>query len=175
MHVKFIFTRFVCCGQITAFTFFKSRWFETVNRFGHTELLPGSIFSYVHYFLFTGEVIYCLIVKTYFKRLSLCGYQFPILLLPVYLIVTRTSSCHTFIEAKANGGSTQLSSPSYSPFIVSFRRVGGNLVMKLTHKGDRERPSKSLGLENTFTNLGVTGRSPTVCLHSKSSETPLQH
>ena len=93
----------------------------------------------------------------------------------IYLIVPRTSSCHTFKEAKANGGSTQLSSPSYSPFIVSFRRVGGNLVMKLTHKGDRERPSKSLGLENTFTHLGVTGRSPTVCLHSKSSETPFQH
>ena len=93
----------------------------------------------------------------------------------IYRIVTRTSSCHTFKEAKANGGSTQLSSPSYSPFIVSFRRVGGILVMKLTHKGDRERPSKSLGLENTFTHLGVTGRSPTVCLHSKSSETPLQH
>ncbi len=163
-------------------SFFKSRWFETVDRLGHSELLPGSIFSYVHHFLFTGEVIYCLIVKTYFKRLPLCGYQFPILLLSnlsscywIYLIVTRTSSCHTFKEAKANGGSTQLSSTSYSPFIVSFRRVGGNLVMKLTHNGDRERPSKSLGLENTFTHLGVTGRSPTVCLHSKSSETPLQH
>ena len=153
---------------------FKSRWFETVDRFGHSELLPDTnFFVRTTFFLFTGEVIYCLIVKTFFKRLPLCGYQLSFIRL--YFIVTRTSSCHTFKEAKSNGGSTQLSSPSYSPFIVSFRRVGGNLVMKLTHKGDRERPSKSLGLENTFTHLGVTGRSPTVCLHSKSSETPLQH
>ena len=94
-------------------------------------------------FLFTGEVIYCLIVKTLiqatiFVRLSVYYY-------PISFFKTRTSSCHTFKEAKANGGSPQLSSPSYSPIIVPFRRVGGNLVMKLTHKGDRERPSKSLG------------------------------
>ena len=154
--------------------FFKSRWFETVNRFGHSELLPSSNFYRTyHSFLFTGEVIYCLIVKTHFKRPSLCDHQF--IIIRIQFFETRTSSCHAFKEAKPNGGSTQLSSPSYSPFIVPFRRVGGDLVMKLTHKGDRERPSKSLGLENTFTHLGVTGRSPTVCLHSKSSETPLQH
>ena len=65
--------------------FFKSRWFETVNRFGHSELLPSSNFYRTyHSFLFTGEVIYCLIVKTYFKRLSLCGYQFTI----IRLIIT---------------------------------------------------------------------------------------
>ena len=124
---------------------FKSRWCETVNRFGHSELLPGTNFFIrtTPFYLFTGEVLYCLIVKTFFKRLPLCGYQLSFIRL--YFVVTRTSSCHTFIEAKANGGSTQRSSPSYSPAIVPFRRVGGNLVMKLTHKGDHERPSKSLG------------------------------
>ena len=152
---------------------FKSRWLETVDRFGHSELLPGTIFFVRTFFLFTGEVIYCLIVKTHFKRPSLCDYQ--LVIIRIHFFETRTSSCHNLKEAKANGGSPQLSSPSYSPIIVPFRRVGGNSVMKLTHKGDRERPSKSLGLENILLHLGVTGRSPTVCLHSKSSETPLQH
>ena len=58
---------------------FKSRWLETVDRFGHSELLPGTIYSFVQFFLFTGEVIYYLIVKTHFKRPSSCGYQFIII------------------------------------------------------------------------------------------------
>ncbi len=174
MHVKFILTRFVCCGQITAFDIFQVTLVWDSGQIRASVLLPGSKF-------FERSNIFCSPVR-WFIALSLkltssdylcavisfiiwhCYYR-------IYLIITRTSSCHTFKEAKANGGSPQLSSPSYSPFIVPFRRVGGNLVMKLTHKGGRERPSKSLGSAT----LGVTGRSPTVCLHSKSSETPLQH
>ena len=178
MHVQFIFTRLVCCGQITAFVIFKSRWLRQWTDSGIQSFCPAAIFivrtslfcSPVRWFIalslkLTSSDYPCAVISSYY----------PTYYYRLYLIVTRTSSCHTFKEAKPNGGSTQLSSPSYSPFIVSFRRVGGDLVMKLTHKGDRERPSKSLGLENTFTHLGVTGRSPTVCLHSKSSETPLQH
>jgi len=164
----------VCCGQLRHLSFqVKLVWdSEQIRAFRasarHHFFVRTTTFS-----LFTGEVLYCLIVKTFFKRLPLCGYQLSFIRL--YFIVTRTSSCHTFIEATANGGSTQRSSPSYSPAIIPFRRVGGNLVMKLTHKGDHERPSKSLGSGKHLPNLGVTGRSPTVCLHSKSSETPFQH
>ena len=124
------------------------------------------IFSYVHtIFLFTGEVLYCLIVKTHFKRPSLCDYQF--IIIRIQFFVTSTSSCHTFKEAKANGGSPQLSSPCYSQIIATFRRVGGDLVMKLTHKrGPRKASQSPWGLENNLLQLGVTGRSPTVCLHS---------
>ena len=92
-------------------------------------------------------MIYCLIVKSHFKRPSLCDYQFIIIRIQFY--ETRTSSCHTFKEAKANGGSPQLSSPFYSQIIVTFRRVGGDLVMKLTHKGDLERPVKVPGVWRT--------------------------
>jgi len=122
---------------------FKSRWFETVDRFGHSELLPDTNFSYVQHFICSPVRCFIALSLKLSSRLPLCGYQLSFVRL--YFIVTRTSSCHTFIEAKANGGSTQRSSPSYSPAIVPFRRVGGNLVMKLTHKGDHERPSKSLG------------------------------
>ena len=142
MHVT-IFKRVSCVVVNYGVYHFKSRWLETVDRFGHSELLPGTKIFVRTIFLFTGEVIYCLIVKTHFKRPSLCDYQF--IIIRFHFFETRTSSCHNFKEAKANGGSPQLSSPSYSPIIVPFRRVGGNLVMKLTHKGDRERPSKSLG------------------------------
>ena len=122
---------------------FKSRWLETVDRFGHSELLPGTIYSYVQSF--------CSPVRWFIAlSLKLTSSDHPCAIISLLLsefnfFETRTSSCHTFKEAKANGGSPQLSSPSYSPIIVPFRRVGGNLVMKLTHKGDRERPSKSLG------------------------------
>ena len=92
-------------------------------------------------------MIYCLIVKTHFKRPSLCDYQF--IIIRIQFFETRTSSCHTFKEAKANGGSPQLSSPFYSQIIVTFRRVGGDLVMKLTHKGDLERPVKVPGVWRT--------------------------
>ncbi len=132
-------------------SFFKSRWFETVNRFGHSELLPGCKFSYVQFFCSPVRWFIALSLKLTSSDYLCAVISFLSSCYWIYLIVTRTSSCHTFKEAKANGGSTQLSSTSYSPFIVSFRRVGGNLVMKLTHKGDRERPSKSLGLENTYT------------------------
>lgn len=70
--------------SITAFIIFKSRWFETVDRFGQSELLPGSNFSYVPFYLFTGEVLYCLIVNTFFKRLPLCGYQLPFIRIYYY-------------------------------------------------------------------------------------------
>ena len=157
-------------------SFFKVTLVWDSGQIRASVLLPGSKF-------FERSNIFCSPVR-WFIALSLkltssdylCAViSFLSYCYRIYLIVTRTSSCHTFKEAKANGGSTQLSSPSYSPFIVSFRRVGGNLVMKLTHKGDRERPSKSLGSGEHLATLGVTGRSPTVCLHSKSSETPLQH
>jgi hypothetical protein len=143
MHVTNFLTRFVCCGQLRRLSF----QVTLVRDSGQIRALRAS--ARLHHFfvrtvfLFTGEVIYCLIVKTHFKRPSLCDYQFTII--RIQFFETRTSSCHNFKEAKANGGSPQLSSPSYSPIIVPFRRVGGNLVMKLTHKGDRERPSKSLG------------------------------
>ena len=124
---------------------FKSRWLETVDRFGHSELLPGPInFSYV-------LLSFCSPVR-WFIALSLKLTSSDHLCAIISLLLSEfifsklaQSSCHTFKEAKANGGSTQLSSPSYSPIIVPFRRVGGNLVMKLTHKGDCERSSKSLG------------------------------
>ena len=153
---------------------FKSRWLETVDRFGHSELQPGPIiFSYVHSFCSPVRWFIALSLKLTSSD-HLCAI-ISLLLSEFIFSKLAQSSCHTFKEAKANGGSTQLSSPSYSPIIVPFRRVGGNLVMKLTHKGDRERPSKFLGSAEHLATLGVTGRSPTVCLHSKSSETPLQH
>jgi len=134
----------VCCGQLRHLSFQVTlvRDSEQIWAFRASAQLQFFVRT-TPFYLFTGEVLYCLIVNTFFKRLPLCGYQLSFIRL--YFIVTRTSSCHTFIEAKANGGSTQRSSPSYSPAIVPFRRVGGNLVMKLTHKGDRERPSKFLG------------------------------
>ena len=146
MHVKFIFTRFVCCGQITAFDIFQVTLVWDSGPIRASVLLPGSKF-------FERSNIFCSPVR-WFIALSLkltssdylCAViSFQSYYYRIYLIVTRTSSCHTFKEAKANGGSPQLSSTSYSPVIVPFRRVGGNLVMKLTHKGDHERPSKSLG------------------------------
>jgi len=147
-----------------------------VNRFGHSELLPGTIIFRTYHFFCSPVRWFIALSLTLTSSDHLCAVISLLLSDFIFnFFETRTSSCHTFKEAKANGGSPQLSSPSYSPIIVPFRRVGGNLVMKLTHKGDRERPSKSLGSGEHLATLGVTGRSPTVCLHSKSSETPLQH
>jgi hypothetical protein len=145
MHVKFIFTRFVCCGQITAFDIFQVTLVWDSGQIRASELLPDNIFR--TYIIFCSPVRWFIALSL---KLTSSDYHCAVISLLsyyywIYLIVTRTSSCHTFKEAKANGGSPQLSSPSYSPIIVPFRRVGGNLVMKLTHKGDRERPSKSLG------------------------------
>ena len=134
----------MCCGQLRHLSFQVTLvWDSGQIRAFRASARHHFFVRTTTFYLFTGEVLYCLIVNTFFKRLPLCSYQLSFIRL--HFIVTRTSSCHTFIEAKANGGSTQRSSPSYSPAIVPFRRVGGNLVMKLTHKGDHERPSKSLG------------------------------
>ena len=74
MHVT-ILKRVSCVVVNYGVYHFKSRWLETVDRFGHSELLPGTKIFVRTIFLFTGEVIYCLIVKTHFKRPSLCDYQ----------------------------------------------------------------------------------------------------
>ena len=143
MHVT-IFYRVSCVVVNYGVYHFKSRWLETVDRFGHSELLPGSIiFSYVQSFCSPVRWFIALSLKLTSSD-HLCAI-ISLLLSEFIFFETRTSSCHNFKEAKANGGSPQLSSPSYSPIIVPFRRVGGNLVMKLTHKGNRERPSKFLG------------------------------
>ena len=78
MHVT-ILKRVSCVVVNYGVYHFKSRWLETVDRFGHSELLPGTKIFVRTIFLFTGEVIYCLIVKTHFKRPSLCDYQFIII------------------------------------------------------------------------------------------------
>ena len=78
MHVT-MFKRVSCVVVNYGVYHFKSRWLETVDRFGHSELLPGTKIFVRTIFLFTGEVIYCLIVKTHFKRPPLCDYQFVII------------------------------------------------------------------------------------------------
>ena len=78
MHVT-ILKRVSCVVVNYGVYHFRSRWLETVDRFGLSELLPGPKIFVRTIFLFTGEVIYCLIVKTHFKRPPLCDYQFIII------------------------------------------------------------------------------------------------
>ena len=148
MHVL-LFNAFRVLWSITAFVISSHVGLRQWTDSGTQSFCPTPIFSYVHHIFFCSPVRWFIALSLKLSSSDyLCAvisHFYPAYRYPTLFIVTRTSSCHTFIEAKANGGSTQRSSPSYSPAIVPFRRVGGNLVMKLTHKGDRERPSKSLG------------------------------
>lgn len=165
--------------SITAFIIFKSRWFETVDRFGQSELLPGSNFSYVPFYLFTGEVLYCLIVNTFFKRLPLCGYQLPFIRIYYYRLNFIRNSHVVLSHIQRSQSQRWINATFITQSLSSNCTIqeswGGiqwwSWLIKETTKGHQSL----WGLENTLPNLGVTGRSPTVCLHSKSSETPFQH
>ena len=79
MHVTTCFNAFRVLWSITAFTIFLV---TLVRDSGQIRALRASArhqFFVRTFFLFTGEVIYCLIVKTQFKRPSLCGSQFIII------------------------------------------------------------------------------------------------
>ena len=151
----------MCCGQLRHLSFSSHVGLRQWTDSGNQSFCPAAIFRTYH---FICSPVRCFIALSLTLSSSdyLCAVISYLLsefiITDLILFVTRTSSCHTFKEAKANGGSPQLSSPSYSPVIVPFRRVGGNLVMKLTHKGDRERSSKSLGSGEHLATLGVTGR-----------------